>query len=79
VNALTWAKGLAAAVVSAVSTTILASGISSGSGTPLNWHQIGSIAASSALVGACLYLKQSPIPDEDEGPSVDVVRLPPKP
>ncbi len=62
--ALTWLKGLLAAVISAVASSILSSGFASASGSPLNWAQIGSIAGSSALVGACLYLKQSPIPDE---------------
>jgi hypothetical protein len=65
-NAITWIKGLAASIISAAATAVLASGISSSTGSPLNWHQIGSIAASAALVGASLYLKQSPIPDDIE-------------
>lgn len=63
-DAVTWIKGLLASIISAVSTSVLATGISSGTGSPLNIHQISCVAASSALVGACLYLKQSPLPDD---------------
>ncbi len=60
---LAWIQGLLAAIVSAVATSILSSGVSSSVGSPLNWNQISVIAGSSALVGACLFLKQSPIPE----------------
>lgn len=63
-DAITWLKGLLAAVISGVASAILASGFSSASGSALNWSQIGSVAGGAAVVGACLYLKQSPIPDD---------------
>lgn len=65
-DAVTWIKGLVASIISAVSTAVLATGISSSAGNSMNWGQIGSIAASAAVVGACLYLKQSPVPVDDD-------------
>jgi len=63
-NAVTWAKGLLASIISSVATTVLAVMGSNATGSPLNWTQIANVAAFSAIVGACLYLKQSPIPTE---------------
>lgn len=61
---LTWAKGLLASIISSVATTLLAVLGSNATGSPLNWTQIANVAGFSAVVGACLYLKQSPIPTE---------------
>lgn len=72
-DAVTWIKGLVASIISAVSTAVLATGISSSAGNSMNWGQIGSIAASAAVVGACLYLKQSPVPaDNDPAKVVEI-------
>ncbi len=63
-DALTWLKGLLAAVISSVSTTVLATVGANATGSPLNWTQIANVAGFSALVGGLAYLKQSPIPTE---------------
>lgn len=62
---LIWLKGLASAVISGISSAILSSGYCSVTGTPLSLNQIGSVVIGAAITGACLYLKQSPIPDDN--------------
>lgn len=59
-----WLEGLVASVISSVSTTVLSVCGSNASGSPLNWTQIANVAGVSGLVGACLFLKQSPIPTD---------------
>ena len=59
-----WAKGLLAAIISAVSNAIITTISANAIGSPLNWAQIGAVAATSALLGAAMYLKQSPVPTE---------------
>jgi hypothetical protein len=59
-----WLKGLIAAVVSGVANAVVATVGCNATGSPLNWHQVGTVAATAALVGAALYLKQSPVPDD---------------
>lgn len=59
-----WIQGLLASIISSVATTVLAVLGSNASGTPLNWTQIVNVAGVSGLVGACLFLKQSPIPSD---------------
>ena|SRR5216683_2716783 len=63
-NALTWFKGLLAAVISSVANATLAVIGCNATGSPLNWPQVGTVATTSAIIGAALYLKQSPIPDD---------------
>jgi hypothetical protein len=64
VDAITWLKGLIAAIVSGVSNAVLATVGCNATGSPLNWSQIGTVAGTAAIVGAAFYLKQSPIPDD---------------
>ena len=59
-----WLKGLAAAVISGVSNAVVATIGCNATGSPLNYSQIGTVATTAALIGAALYLKQSPLPDD---------------
>lgn len=71
-DAISWLKGLLAAVISAVANSVLAVIGCNATGNPLNWSQIGAVATTSAIVGACLYLKQSPIPDDITVKSISI-------
>ena len=69
-----WFKALIGSVVGTVANCILAEmGLSAASAVgvnvkPLDLRQLGSIALSGMIVGACLYLAKSPVPS-DQGPS----------
>lgn len=76
-NLTSWLKGLLASIVSSVATTLLAVLGSNATGSPLNYTQIANVAVFSAIIGACLYLKQSPIPT-DISTVTTLTSLPPK-
>jgi len=59
-----WLHGLIGASIGSASTAVLSVVGTSITGDPLNWHQVLTIMASGALVGAMTYLKQSPLPAE---------------
>lgn len=73
-TALAWLKGLAAAIISSVANSTLAVIGCNATGSPLNWSQISTVATTSAIIGAALYLKQSPIPDNITTTKVNVVK-----
>lgn len=66
-NIAIWAKGLIAAIIGGVSNTIVLM-----IADPLNFNlgegidKLVTVAATSAIVAAAMYLKQSPIPTEVE-------------
>lgn len=66
-NIAIWAKGLIAAIIGGVSNTIVLM-----IADPLNFNlgegidKLITVAATSAIVAAAMYLKQSPIPTEVE-------------
>ena len=67
-----WFRGLVAAVVTGVSSSVLSGlGIAGADAVglevaTLNLKQLGVIAISGGLVGLFAYLKQSPVPPADE-------------
>ena len=66
-NATIWIKGLVAAIIGGVSNTVVLM-----IADPLNFNlnegfnRLLTVAATSAIVSAAAYLKQSPIPSEAE-------------
>lgn len=66
-NATIWIKGLIAAVIGGISNTVVLM-----IADPLNFNlneglnRLLTVAATSAIVSAAAYLKQSPIPSEAE-------------
>jgi hypothetical protein len=60
----TWLKGLIAAVVSAAAnvTTLAIADPQHFDPSKAGWHDLGTLVVVSAVVGAALYLKQSPVP-----------------
>lgn len=66
-NIAIWVKGLIAAIIGGVSNTIVLM-----IADPLNFNlgegidKLVTVAATSAIVAAAMYLKQSPIPTEVE-------------
>lgn len=67
-----WMRGLIAAVVTGVSSSVLSGlGIAGAEAVglevvKLDFKQLGVIALSGGLVGLFAYLKQSPVPPTDE-------------
>ena len=57
-----WIYGLTAAVIGSAANTIAATLGAGAIGDPLNMGQIWTIAITSAILGAAMYLKQSPLP-----------------
>lgn len=59
-----WLKGLIAAIVSSAANTVsvLIADPSHFSPGVAGWKNLGVVALVSAIVGAALYLKQSPVP-----------------
>lgn len=60
-----WLKGVVAAIVGGAANSvasILADSSVFNPGTALGWKHIGISAASGALIGLVMYLKQSPVP-----------------
>lgn len=59
-----WLKGLAAAIVSSAANTVsvlIADPMHFNPGVA-GWRNLGVVALVSAIVGAAMYLKQSPVP-----------------
>ncbi len=63
-NMKTWFKGLVAAVIGGVSNSVV---LMIAEPTTINLHEgigkLGTVAATTAIVSAAMYLKQSPLPD----------------
>jgi hypothetical protein len=62
----TWWHGLSAAVISSIANAGIAFAGSKVIGIDLGWKQFFLFCGSSGIVGAFAYLKQSPLPKEDE-------------
>jgi hypothetical protein len=60
-----WLKGLIAAIISGVSGAVLVVIGDAATGTTLDWKRVGTVAVIAAVVGAAGYLKQSPIPKDE--------------
>ena len=63
-NWQTWVKGLAAAVVSAVANAVImviADPLTFSPSAAGGWKKLGTLALVNGIVGAAMYLKQSPI------------------
>jgi hypothetical protein len=61
-----WLKGLIAAIISAAANTITASIVDPVNFPLSDFKKIGTFALVSGLIGAAMYLKQSPIPKDDD-------------
>ena len=62
-----WLHGLLAAVISSASTTIGAIAGSAAAGADhIDLGQVSGAAIGGAIMGAVLYLKQSPLPPDEE-------------
>lgn len=78
-----WGKALIAAVVSGFSNSILAAlGIGAANSVgvkiePLHWTQILDIGFTGAFIGMLMYLKQSPVPPDNE--NTDFIQKPQQP
>lgn len=66
-----WLKGLAAAIVSSAanSVSVLIADPTHFNPGIAGWKNLGVVALVSAIVGAALYLKQSPVPSDGRSPS----------
>lgn len=60
----TWLKGLIAAIVSATANAVVLTISDPQHFNPgrAGWHDLGTVLIVSGIVGAALYLKQSPVP-----------------
>lgn len=61
---LLWGRGLVAAVIGGVSTAILSLAGGQIFGVDIPYSALGPVAISAAIVNACAYLSQSPLPGE---------------
>lgn len=59
-----WVHGLFAAVISTAASTVGAMIGAAATGHPLDYTQLGGAALGAALLGAVMYLKQSPLPPD---------------
>lgn len=59
-----WLRGLAAAVINSGATTVTALIVDPH--TFADWDKLGKMAVVSAVLGAALYLKQHPLPAEED-------------
>ncbi len=57
-----WAKGLVAAVIGGAANAITLMVVDPAQFNIEDWHKLASVAVIQAVVSACLYLKQSPVP-----------------
>lgn len=61
-----WLHGLLGAVISGTVTTVGATIGATASGSPMDAKATGGAALGGAITGAVLYLRQSPLPPDDE-------------
>ena len=61
-----WLKAGLAHIITGVSSAVLSSAGTAVTGSALTWKQFVTIVITTGFVGAAAYLKQSPVPPDDD-------------